>query len=240
MPTWEPKELGLPRATALAIILVALIGGFCYVAAEDLAPPKQPQVIQVTQAQLVQLPVPKPPPPPPPPPPKVVPPPKPLPVVVPKPPPIPSKIVVATKPPPPVHHIFKPVHKVIPRIQPPAPPPVTQPPPTPAPPQPPVERTDGEAAYGSTMHAIIQSNQDVPQALAQLGVSGTAIIRVEVAPNGHVVSAEVIRSSGVPLIDSTALDHVRSASFPPFNQNMPGETVAFTVPVEIDGENASQ
>jgi protein TonB len=238
LPSWEPKELGLPRATALAVVLVALIGGFCYFAAEDLVPPHQPQVIQVTQAQLVQLPVPKPPPPPPPP--KVVPPPKPIPAVVPKPPPIPSKIVVATKPPPPIHHIYKPVHHVIPHVEQPTPPPVTQPPPTPAPPAPPVERTDGEAAYGSAMHSIIESNQNVPPALAQLGVSGTAIIRVEVAPDGHVVSAAVIRSSGVPLIDSTALDHVRNASFPPFNQNMPGQTVAFVVPVEIDGEDASQ
>jgi protein TonB len=235
-PSWQPKELGLPRATLLAIVLVALIGGFCFYVSEVMTPPHQPEVIQVTQAQLVQLPTPKPPPPPPPP--KVIPPPKPLPAVIPKPPPIPSKIVVATKPPPPVHHIYKPVHHIVPHVETPTPP-VPQPP-KPTPPQPQVERTDGEPAYGAQMHAILEANQDVPPALAQLGASGTALIRIEVAPDGHVVSAVVARSSGISLIDQTALDHVREATFPPFNADMPGQTVTFLIPIEIDGENASQ
>jgi protein TonB len=236
-PSWEPKELGTARPALLAVVICAMIAGVIYYAADVLTPPKQPEVIQITQAQLTA--VPQPTPPPPPPPPKVVPPPKPLPVTIPKPPPIPSKIVVATKPPPPVHRVVKHIPKPIPHVEQPTPPPVTQPPPTPAPPQAPAVRTDGIGPYGSVMHNIIQANQDVPPALAQLGVSGTAIIHVVVAPDGHVISASVVKSSGVSLIDSTALDHVRNAVFPPFNANMPNQTIPYDVPVEIDGEDAS-
>jgi protein TonB len=236
-PSWQPKELGTARATLLAMLVFAVIAGLIYYAAIDLAPPPQPQVIQITQATLTQLAQPKPPPPPPPP--KVVPPPKPLPVTIPKPPPIPSKIVVATKPPPPVHHHVKPIPKPVPHVEQPPPPPST-PTPAAAPPAPAAPPTAGIGPYGQAMHNIIQSNQNVPPALAQLGLSGTCVIHVVVSPDGHVVSASVLRSSGVPLIDSTALDHVRSAVFPPFTSNMPSSTLTYDVPVEIDGEDASQ
>jgi protein TonB len=226
----------MPTATGIALLLFAVVAAICLYAMNNIIPPKQPEVIQITQAQLTAVPVPKPPPPPPP---KVVPPPKPLPVTIPKPPPIPSKIVVATKPPPPVHHVIKHIPKPIPHVEQPTPPPVVQPP-TPTPPQVAAPRTDGIGPYGSAMHSIIEQNQDVPPALAQLGVSGTAVVSVEVAPDGSVVSASIVRSSGVSLIDETALDHVRSAHFPPFNADMPNQTQRFTVPVEIDGEDAQQ
>jgi protein TonB len=224
-PIWEPPELGLGKAAVAAVLLVGLIIGFCLWAAISLTPKPEPVAIQVTQATLTQLPKPTPPPPP-----KVIPPPKPVPAIIPKPAPVQSKIVVAVKPPPPVHHVFKPIpHPVINHAP---------PPPTPAPvsqaPQPPSAPTSGIPVYGHTIHDIIQSNQDVPPALASLGLSGTAEIEIEVAPDGHVVSAKIARSSGVKLIDQTALDHAMHASLPPFNAEMPGATQTFIVPVQID------
>jgi protein TonB len=235
-PSWQPKELGAARATLLAMLIFAAIAGLIYCAAIGLAPPPQPQVIQITQATLASVPQPKPPPPPPP---KVVPPPKPLPVTIPKPPPIPSKIVVATKPPPPVHHHVKPIPKPVPHVEQPPPPPTPQPV-TPTPPAPPVVQTSGIGPYQAGMLSIIEQNQSVPPALAQLGLSGKVIIHIVMSPDGHVISATVIHSSGVPLIDQTALDHVRAATFPPFTSNMPDGDVAFDQPIEIDGEDASQ
>lgn len=233
---WDPEEMGMPRATVVAVALVIAIAGFCYWASVILAPKPKLQPIQVTQAQLVQLPAPTPPPPP-----KIIPPPKPVPAVIPKPPPVPSKIVVATKPPPPVHHVVKPaprpvIHHAVPR----PPRPVPHPAPRPTPPAPvhtapapaPVP-TSGIPIYGQQMYEILQANQNVPQALAQLGVSGTAIIRITVAPDGHVISARIIKSSGIPLIDQTALAHAREAHFAAFNRDMPGTPLTFTVPVEI-------
>jgi protein TonB len=228
----------MPKATGLALVIFLLIAGVVLYAAEGLVPPHKPDVIQVTQAQLVTIPAPKPPPPPPPP--KVVPPPKPLPVVIPKPPPIPSKIVVATKPPPPVHHVLKHIPKPVPHVAQPTPPPVTQPPPTPMPPAVAVASDDGAAAYGAQMHNVIQANQDMPDALAQLDIKATAIVEVEVAPSGRVVSARIIKSSGVELVDDTALDHARNAPWPPFTANMSSKIHTFRIPIEIDSADAQQ
>jgi periplasmic protein TonB len=223
LPTWEPREFGLPRATLVAILLVAGIIAFCFWVSTAFGPKPVPQAIQVTQATLTQLPKPTPPPPP-----KVVPPPKPVPAVIPKPPPVPSHIVVATKPPPPIRHIYKPVpHPVINHTPPPTPAPVRRAPQPPAPP------TSGIPVYGNQIYTIIQANQNVPPALAQLGLSGTAVIEIEVAPNGRVISASVYKSSGVPLIDQTALQHARDARLPPFNSEMPNQSHAFLVPIEI-------
>jgi protein TonB len=224
---WKPDELGLPKATVIALVLVAVIVAFCLYASGMMAPKPPMQVIQVTQAQLVTLPKPTPPPPP-----KVVPPPKPLPAIIPKPLPVPSKIVVATKPPPPIHHIYKPIpHPVAPH---PPTPQVAQPP---APPAAPVQNTSGVPVYGSAMHAILQANQDVPQALKALGVSGTCYVEITVAPDGHPISAKIYKSSGVPLIDQTALDHAMGANYGAFNANMPAGNLSFIVPIEIDAED---
>jgi len=229
-PEWEAPELGLPRATLLAALMVTgLAGSLCvWFATRPTPQPAAPQ-IQVTQATLTTLPRPTPPPPP-----KVVPPPKPIPAVIPKPPPVQSKIAVATKPPPPVHHEFKPVpHPVINHAPPPPTPAPSSPAPTSSAPQAPAEPTSGIGPYGNGIYNIIQANQSVPPALAQLGVSGTAYITLTVAPDGHVISAVVAKSSGVPLIDQTALDHAEHATYPPFNSEMPDKPLKFTVPVQI-------
>lgn len=230
---WEAPDFGMPRATLLAALIVTgLAASLCVWFATSPTPqPAAPQ-IQVTQATLTTLPQPTPPPPP-----KVVPPPKPIPAVIPKPPPVQSKIAVATKPPPPMHHVFKPVPHPVINHAPPTPAPVSQPPhPAATAPQAaaaPAQPTSGIGPYGNGIYNIIQANQSVPPALAQLGVSGTAYITLTVAPDGHVISAVVAKSSGVPLIDQTALDHAEHATYPPFNNEMPDKPLVFTVPVQI-------
>ncbi len=61
--------------------------------------------------------------------------------------------------------------------------------PQPAPQQAAAPRTDGVPVYGAQMHAILQANQNVPPALAQLCISGTAYVEITVAPDGHVIAA---------------------------------------------------
>ncbi|MBU6419406.1 MAG: TonB family protein [Proteobacteria bacterium] len=220
---WDAPELGTPKAAAIALLLMALLFGLAMWASTEFKNKPALQAIQVTQASLTSLPQPKPPPPPPP---KVVPPPKPLPAVIPKPPPVPSKIVVATKPPPPVRHIVRPpprpvIHHTVapPRPTPPQPAvPVHAAPRQPHPAPPAAAPTSGIGPYGQTMHAIIQANQNVPPGISQMGLSGTAFIKIEVPPSGQVIAASIIRSSGNPLIDQTALEHARDAHFPPVQQ----------------------
>jgi TonB family protein len=219
---WEAPRFGMPRASLLALVIVVCVVSFFFWLQSELATKPVPPSIQVTQATLTTLPRPTPPPPP-----KVVPQP-PTPAVIPKPAPVPSKVVVATKPPPPVHHVPKPVPHPVVNHAPPTPAPVSQ---TPQPPAP--APTDGIRPYGIQMYNVIQANQDVPPALAQLGVSGTAVVEITVAPDGHILSAKVIKSSGVPIIDQTALQHAEQAKLPPFNDQMPQAPHVFDIPIEI-------
>ena len=257
---WEPRELGLAWASLLAVLLAGAIMAFCYFVSTALGPKPQMQVIQVTQVTLAELPSPPPvtelPPPLPPPPPK------PMPVVIPPPPPVASKIVVPAKPPV-VHPVPKPMPVVIPPPPPlpevvskpgrhprvsPVPPPRTAPvssvpkpvaPPAPAIAPKPVAPVSGIPVYGSRVYSIIQANQNVPPVLAQLGLSGTAVIGITVAPDGHVVAARVVKSSGVPLVDQTALEHARDAALPPFNDEMPQQPSTFLIPIEISPQSSS-
>ncbi|HTJ90808.1 MAG TPA: TonB family protein [Acidocella sp.] len=254
-PSWEPRELGLPRAMLIAILLVGVITAAGVWMSASFSPKPQSPAIQAMQVSLAQLPKPAPPappvskpiPPPPPVPPQPAPPPKPVPVVIPKPPPVPSRVPVETRklpPPPPVPHVSKPVPHP-PHRRPPVRRPVTPPVPPAAPAAPraaptaaaPVVPTSGIPVYGERVYEIIQANQNVPEVLSEMGLSGRAVIEIVVAPNGKILSASVYKSSGVPIIDSTALEHARDAQLPPFNNRMPNQPHAFLVPIQIQAAN---
>jgi periplasmic protein TonB len=247
-PSWEPRELGLPRALVIAIFLVAAITAACVWISTSLGPKSAPASIQAMRVTLAQLPQPAPPapvvppqpiPPPPPLPPQPVPPPKPMPAVIPK-PPVPSPVPVATRelppPPPPVPHVYKPVPHPLyrrPPVQPPAAHPAFAPAVPRAAPTAPVVPTRGIPIYGERVYEVIQANQNVPEVLSEMGLSGTAVIEIMVAPSGTILSARVYKSSGVPIIDATALAHARDAKLPPFNNEMPDQPHAFLVPIKI-------
>lgn len=214
----------MTKATAASVALVMLIAAFCYWATVFLAPRPQPQPIQVTVARLVQLtPLPKPAAPKPP---QIIPLPRPVPAVIPKPIPAPGKIAVA-KPPPPVRHAYRPTPQPAVQHAPPQPAPAIRQPPPALPP------FSAIRAYDRQIYEVLQANQNIPPALAALGASGTVLLRIIVAPDGHVLSATSIKSSGVSLIDQTALSHALAAHFGPFTPGMPSTPCMFTVPVEI-------
>jgi periplasmic protein TonB len=229
--SWAPEELGFTRSTIAAVALVALIGGISYWAAVTLVPKPLPAPIQVTQAQLAALPPPPPPP-------------KPLihqkPPVITKPPPVQSRITIAVKTPP--HPIVPPVHHIViqhpSQVSHPAQPPAPIAPAAPkSPTAPPSPSANGIPAYGSEVHDIIQANQSVPPALAELGISGTAVIQLVISPSGQVISAKILQSSGNAVIDQVALDHAEHAHFDPFTPDMPDQPWTFTVPVNIQPQN---
>jgi len=233
-PNWEPRELGLPRATLVAILLAGVVISFCVWIS---LPSGQKSVSQAMRVTLTELPQPAPPPMP-----KAPLPSKPVPNVIPKPPPVPSHIAVATQPPS-VRYISKRVRHPVIRHMPSrerssapvnkAPPPISAPvraaPVAAAPAAP----TRGIQSYAAQMYTIIEADQTVPFILAQMGATGTAVIEIEVAPDGQVISAHVAKSSGIPLIDATALNHARNAHLPPFNDEMLDQPHAFLVLINI-------
>ena len=229
-PHWEAPELGMVRATAASLVLSFLI----VVAIIALVPARhRPPPPLVTHARMVTLP------PPPPPPPEVVQPPEPLqPPPIPPPPetPAPARIQVPKPPLKPVRRVIRhPIqHHVEPQPQPPQPqiqaPRVTNPPPAA-----PVQNSSGVGPYARALHGEIEANVEVPAAIEQLGLSGTAVVTFMITPQGALVNARVARSSGNPLIDQAALAAVRRTSYHAFTSNMPTQALPFTVPIEITG-----
>ncbi|HET9148698.1 MAG TPA: energy transducer TonB [Acetobacteraceae bacterium] len=231
LPPWVPDELGMPRASAASVALVALIGGGLIYASLHLRPEK-PKV-QVTTIHMVELPKPPPPKPLPVPPPPVPPPPIPIPKPVPK-PIIHHPVPVKTKIPVPVKHVV--IHHPVPvkRIP---PPPVKhvvvqhRPPPPPVP-QPPPQPAFNFQAYASSLRGPIQSLVHVSQAMRMLHLQGTAYILFELTPDGRLVFAKVYRSSGNPLIDKAALSAVERMNF--VRYRFPGTAPKqFALPIEI-------
>ncbi len=225
-PHWEAPELGMVRATAASVVLsiAIVVAIISLVPARHHAPPPL-----VTHARMVTLP------PPPPPPPEIVQPPEPLqppPITPPPEAPAPAKIQIQKPPPKPIKRVVRhpPQHHVVPQPPPPQPqvqaPRVTNPPP-PAPEQ----RGTDMHEYGQELHDQIQSAIEVPAAIQQLGLSGTALITCTVSPDGRLVSARVARSSGNPLIDQAALAGVKQHHYRSFT----GQTASFNIPVEITG-----
>ncbi len=64
-------------------------------------------------------------------------------------------------------------------------------------------------------------------------LSGAAIIKAVIAPNGQLMSPRILRSSGNALVDKSALAAVQRGGFRPFGANMPATPITITVPIEI-------
>ncbi len=244
---WQPDEFGMGRATAVSLLLVGtMIGGLALLASRHeetpLPPPMQVQMIQLPPEQLAQAPTPPTPPPPqpdvdtPPPPPLALAPPPALPpsrIEIPKPPP--PKPVAKPVPPRPTPPRPQ-VARTVPNVETPpsavtsnAPPVVNAPPPAAAP----VDSSSGIGPYRAGLHNLIESHVEVGPQIAALGVSGTAIIEAVIAPDGHLISAHVARSSGNGLIDKAALAAVERGGFRPFGNHMPAAPITISVPIEI-------
>jgi protein TonB len=246
-PSWQPDEFGMGRATALSLLLVGtMIGGLALLASRHemtpLPPPMQVQMLQLPPEQLAQAPAPPTPPPPqpavdtPPPPPLTLAPPPTLPpsrIEIPKPPP--PKPVAKPRPPRPVPPQPQ-VARTSPTSDAPpsavtsnAPPVANAPPPA----APPADSSSGIGPYRAGVHNLIESHVEIGPQIQALGISGTAVIEAVIAPDGHLISAHVARSSGNGLIDKAALAAVQRGGFRPFGNHMPAAPITISVPIEI-------
>jgi protein TonB len=144
---------------------------------------------------------------PPPPPPKPEPPPRPKPVIVAAAAPTPELPVFVAPLPPPVPP--EPVVVAAPELPPPPPPP-------PAPPAaPPAPRTVAITAVQYLTPPILA----YPLASRRMQEQGQVNVRVLVDPQGQPQQVAVIRSSGYPRLDESALATVRNTRFKPYTEN---------------------
>jgi protein TonB len=226
------------RSHFFAALAVAAVVELLIVLAAAYIARRAPRAVvqpQVTIIHMVAPPKPLPPPPKPAPviPPKPLPPPPPLPLPAPKPVPLPLP-----KPPP------KPVPR--PRQRPPVPvkpkrvvPKPVQPPVPQAPPQPPsapvpeAVQENALEAYAAVVHDAVQADLQVPATVALMHLSGVTRIALNISPDGSLRRAEVIASSGIPMIDQAALAKVRATKFPPFSGKMPNHAITIEISVQL-------
>ncbi len=88
-------------------------------------------------------------------------------------------------------------------------------------------RDDLMASWGSAIRARIERRKRAPRG----GGSGTVMLRLAVSSNGELAGVSVIRSSGQPALDESALRAVTSARFPKAPSGLPRGAHAFTLPV---------
>ena len=148
-------------------------------------------------------------------------------VVMPEPPPIVDPTPSAPKP-----AAKTPVIET-PPIQPVEQAPVPAPPPDPVPPQavasdaPPspnanTDSTAKDGTAGVTSPAITDLNgckPAYPQAALKQGQTGTVRVKFVIGTEGNLVSAEVVKSSGVKSLDTAAIDGLSKCKFKPAMQN---------------------
>ncbi len=104
--------------------------------------------------------------------------------------------------------------------------PVAPPPPPPPPPAPVVEAREGA-------HYRNNARPAYPRVALREGWEGTAVLRVNVLPDGHVATASVLRSAGHSILDDAALAVIKSWLFDPATQGGRGIPSVVTVPLQF-------
>ena len=230
-----------PRYGASLALVLALHGGVLWLILQHLPPPvlppaaPEPILLDLPPAPVAPPVEPEPPPPvaePPAPPVTESPPPPPVQPDVPLPPvPLPAP----APPPRPV------VRKAPPRVAP-APPRVApapaqkpaaiqspEPQPRPPPAAPP---SDALPAWRGEVSARLQQAKRYPNTARLRGEQGVATVSFTVDRSGHVISAELVRSSGTPSLDAEAVALIhRAEPLPPLPADLP--SVTLTVPISF-------
>ena len=229
-PKFRKDHFG--RALIIGAIIEALmIGGLIYShLSQPVTVKPKPKIMAI---HMIKPAPPKPKPVPPPPKPVVHP--KPIPKPVPL-PPLPRPI-----PRPVVHHPLPPKPLLAKTSAPQAPvytPPVTPPAPPPPPAPSPAARQSAIDNYAAMLRTRVQANARVPDSVRMMHVGGTAVISFRLTPSGHLLSAQVAKSSGIGAINRAALKTVENTSFPPFIKKMPKHPMTFDVLVHLSAHGS--
>jgi protein TonB len=118
--------------------------------------------------------------------------------------------------------------------KPPTPAPVAPAPVTTAPPRPHASPAQVRTWY-SSIALQIERNKSYPPSAQRRGEKGVVELAFSIDRDGHVLSSEVVKSSGYPALDQETLATVRRAQpFPLPPADMDGDRFSFNVPVKFD------
>ncbi|WP_262691081.1 TonB family protein [Kordiimonas aestuarii] len=94
------------------------------------------------------------------------------------------------------------------------------------------EQTAGEAVWGKQVRAKLAEVSRYPARAADLGIEGTAKLRVDVNKTGEVTGIALVQSSGSNLLDKAALGMARDLDRLPA-LDIAGDTHSFVVPLSF-------
>jgi protein TonB len=109
-----------------------------------------------------------------------------------------------------------------------------------APPPAPTVNEDAMTRYAAAIHSIVYSNLQVPDQIAESGLSGNCTLQFTVAPDGTLLDVEVIDQAGLASVNQAALDALRGSRLPPFTAGMPTGPHVFTMVVHVDANGGDQ
>lgn len=92
------------------------------------------------------------------------------------------------------------------------------------------------AALGAsliTLASAAEASEGWPRDASGALASGTALVEAEIAGNGHVLDAHIIRTSGVHALDDKALATVRAWTFKPFSSDPGAVPRRAQIPVRL-------
>ncbi|MHB8415638.1 MAG: TonB family protein [Acidiferrobacteraceae bacterium] len=94
-------------------------------------------------------------------------------------------------------------------------------------------RSHATDRYAARLRAIIQAHVRLPAIVRALHLRGRAVVAFRLMPDGSLLWARIVRSSGVRPIDTASVADVHALSYPPFTSRMPKRPLTFTVAVHM-------
>ncbi len=90
------------------------------------------------------------------------------------------------------------------------------------------------ALYTAILREQVRAALVVPGIAREMGLRGRTLVEFRLRPDGQMLWARVVRSSGSSVLDHAALRAVRSADFPPFEPRMTRVNTTFALWVHLN------
>ena len=133
--------------------------------------------------------------------------------------------------------VTAPVPEVVIRTAPPPPvvaqPPVATPAPVTAPAPPQAAAGEGRDSFLARLLAQLNRVKQYPRAARQAHIEGVVMLHFVMDGQGKLVSFEIAKSSGRPVLDNEALALIQRAQLPPLPVGFPTSTLDAVVPIQF-------
>lgn len=90
------------------------------------------------------------------------------------------------------------------------------------------------ALYAAILREQIRAALVIPSIARQMGLRGKTLVEFRLQPDGRMLWARVVHSSGFGILDHAALTAVRGADFPPFEPRMTRTDTTFVLWVHLN------